>query len=1173
MLRALRPIRLPHAFLYLLLPAVLLLVAIVWRPGQAQQPATPDNSHISCENNPFGSMVDVFPENEIFVSFTAVGGFQPNLSAAWVDVGQSNFGDYADLDELGLYTENANPGLDVGNHAAAAADLNGDGNTAFIQTFTNDDTRLVLAYHDPTTDPLASSPTYVETSRFGATHLTAAAGNLIGEDSEREQVVSAYRFGDSVRVELYEEGPSASEPLSRFASWSSGEGARADAALLDVAVGNFNNNPRQDIALVLFDNFENVEILILEYDPADGQLHLLAEEVTFVGSEPYDVQVAAASLNGDFQDEVILAYDGTQFDVSYSPLLNVSVFTYEVDDTGPDILTEAYSWTDDTNSTNFGMAAGDVNGDMREEISLVYPSAGSDVLENALYVQVLELKALETPSPYLDNYAHRVYPWDQSGGERDQAEYLSVAVGDIDPDDDLGMGAQLKDEIVVAIDDGRGLEILYIDHEMLLSSSESLPDGHHLDLDPQELNSKTDLVLGDRDNDTVKGDYDGSCEEVTDRRVTAVMYNAPIWPNIQNGDVSWGAIGRGQSVTQHREEAMSYSRSHTTSGYVGVGVSASYGVGSFEASVRGTASETYGSSDVRASSVYSSASTSVEHFAYNDFATTEETTYHCYSYDVVGPTITGTATFNHCEYIDSAQQPTNLNAWDRFYGYQLGNEDSKLAATWAPVVRDWASLSLFRDGFAGQSSTDAAAGLAVDGQFDTAARTLQENDPYWEVDLGASHPIQKVRLWNGRQPDGCLDPSVCPDLLDDFYLFISDEPFSSDDPAVLAADPGVVSYTLASLSDALPTDLTGGPAGRVTTFLTLEDNPDYDPNEQGSQPVIPIDGRYVRVQINRDNAVLTLAELQVFGADPLSPDRHPVAVEDNDPQDGIFTAEVYNPYTDAFALVQARGRLLWDGDDQLSGSSVLDGQAIGVGGGDTFTVWSYSQEHGTEESRAESFSWETSTGYEVSASAGAIVQVEAGYGEEWTSGVTRETTHEISWGEEFEMAGAIPHFPDEYTTWVLKCQYQVRLFYYELTEISSFGIETRYPVLDYLVPEGSGSHLDRDGEDLADCRNGNQTADEPNATNDETVALAGGDLTFTPLANDFGNNLSITGVTDPMSGTVRIDGRRIIYMPNPGFLGEDGFDYTISDGEMTSTSTVTVVVEPQRFYMPAVNRP
>lgn len=346
--------RTAHAGLRPLLTLFLLPVLIIpiimaarWEPASGAQ------NGISCEANPFGTYVDVFPENEAFVSVTSTFGFDPHLTAMMADIGIGG-GGTTSIVEAGLfYEENDSEGFNIQDHAAAAADLNGDGRTDFVQTFVNGSGGYYLAHHDPLLDP-SVAVTYVNTGQSGNSYLAAAAGNLIGEDSEREQIVAVSKYNGAVQVLLYEDDPNIAGPLNQFASWSSSSGHRGKGTLLDVAVGNFNRNPQQDIAVALYDS-NTVEILILEYQPGSG-LQLLESATEFM-SEPMGLQIAAARLDGGFQDEVVLASDQKALDSSLSPLLEVTVFSY---DPNSDQLTEEYEWSDDSFSSNFALGAGDV---------------------------------------------------------------------------------------------------------------------------------------------------------------------------------------------------------------------------------------------------------------------------------------------------------------------------------------------------------------------------------------------------------------------------------------------------------------------------------------------------------------------------------------------------------------------------------------------------------------------------------------------------------------------------------------------------------------------------------------------------------------------------------------------------------------------------------------------
>lgn len=83
--------------------------------------------------------------------------------------------------------------------------------------------------------------------------------------------------------------------------------------------------------------------------------------------------------------------------------------------------------------------------------------------------------------------------------------------------------------------------------------------------------------------------------------------------------------------------------------------------------------------------------------------------------------------------------------------------------------------------------------------------------------------------------------------------------------------------------------------------------------------------------------------------------------------------------------------------------------------------------------------------------------------------------------------------------------------------------------------------------------------DTPEVDEDDSV-------TFNVLTNDTDPDddpLSITGNTDPSSGMLTDNGSgSFTYTPAPNFFGTDGFTYTVTDGEFSSTGTVTITVNP-----------
>ncbi|MEM6633480.1 MAG: discoidin domain-containing protein, partial [Bacteroidota bacterium] len=141
---------------------------------------------------------------------------------------------------------------------------------------------------------------------------------------------------------------------------------------------------------------------------------------------------------------------------------------------------------------------------------------------------------------------------------------------------------------------------------------------------------------------------------------------------------------------------------------------------------------------------------------------------------------------------------------------------------------------------ASQSSTygDGVASIAVDGNTDgngspwganaALTHTQSQANPWWQVDLGQQADIQQVNIFNRT--------SCCLDRLNDFYVFVSDQPFSnSASVSGLLNDPQV-DHTFFSGQAGASENIS------LTAF-----------------------GRYVRIQLSASNGPLHIAEVQVMG--------------------------------------------------------------------------------------------------------------------------------------------------------------------------------------------------------------------------------------------------------------------------------------------------------------------
>ncbi len=138
---------------------------------------------------------------------------------------------------------------------------------------------------------------------------------------------------------------------------------------------------------------------------------------------------------------------------------------------------------------------------------------------------------------------------------------------------------------------------------------------------------------------------------------------------------------------------------------------------------------------------------------------------------------------------------------------------------------------------ASQSSTyaGAVAGLAIDGNVDgsyangSVSHTLAEANPAWTVDLGIVHDISQIDVFNRAD--------CCAGRLNNFYIFVSNTPFTSNDPVATAGQSGVGAFYRSA----------GGwaPLAAHNTIV-------------GRQ------GRYVRIQLTTTE-YLALAEVRVWG--------------------------------------------------------------------------------------------------------------------------------------------------------------------------------------------------------------------------------------------------------------------------------------------------------------------
>ncbi len=110
----------------------------------------------------------------------------------------------------------------------------------------------------------------------------------------------------------------------------------------------------------------------------------------------------------------------------------------------------------------------------------------------------------------------------------------------------------------------------------------------------------------------------------------------------------------------------------------------------------------------------------------------------------------------------------------------------------------------------------------------------------------------------------------------------------------------------------------------------------------------------------------------------------------------------------------------------------------------------------------------------------------------------------------------------------------------------------------YTISDGNG------GNDTAtvNINIGPNTA--PDAVNDTITGVQNGWVAIAPstlLSNDSdidGDQISGVAIGNPVNGQVYFDGTNVVFIPNQGYTGPASFTYTITDGQLTDTATVTM---------------
>ncbi len=162
-----------------------------------------------------------------------------------------------------------------------------------------------------------------------------------------------------------------------------------------------------------------------------------------------------------------------------------------------------------------------------------------------------------------------------------------------------------------------------------------------------------------------------------------------------------------------------------------------------------------------------------------------------------------------------------------------------------PAASSGTNLALNKSATQVSTTDGGTANKAVDGNTDgtfnngSVTHTGNPSMPWWQVDLGSVSAISQIEVYN-RIEDCCRDRTK------QFYVLVSDSPFSSEVLNTTLRQSGVSAYYV------------NGSAGRPGVVAVNRS------------------GRYVRIQLT-SNEYLSLAEVKVIGGTPLRQPENPAS--------------------------------------------------------------------------------------------------------------------------------------------------------------------------------------------------------------------------------------------------------------------------------------------------------
>jgi hypothetical protein len=450
--------------------------------------------------------------------------------------------------------------------------------------------------------------------------------------------------------------------------------------------------------------------------------------------------------------------------------------------------------------------------------------------------------------PCLQERDHK-WLWNH-GGDWD-VDRTSIDTGDLDRD---GLA-----EIAVGMTN--------IDRKLFIhtyDAQDKITERKYLEIDVGDEKVKEfKIAMKDIDRDAVYGTYANNHYLDWDSYVEAVVHSPPYWPddNDYDTDAAFGtSVGHGGGSGETSETSHGGSVK-VSAEYKGVGPSFTY---HWEKSC------SVNKTDVK-TEVEGTTFKTVPTYAHPEDYYMDAVGYHmcprcCYEYieNAHNTPVTICLPERPC-----SQAISGLDTWYKERPH--ADPPEGVGDSWVPVGMNFA-----RGKPSQQSSTDygGTADRAVDGDTDgvfadgSVTNTGADQNAWWGIDMQIVPAVHAVQLWNRTDQ--------APERLSDFYIFLSEVPFSSNDPVTLRQDPNVWHY------------YHEGSADQLTTAAWSDFR---DHNDEAPERSREVTARYARVQLTGDQP-LSLAEVQVWGV-PARVDQWPVTAPSTTTTDTVsFTLDL-----------------------------------------------------------------------------------------------------------------------------------------------------------------------------------------------------------------------------------------------------------------------------------------